>query len=728
MRGVSAKLAIPGGRLAGALLALALAGSLAAGAPAQTAPTGIDVSHWQGQIDWLRVGAAGTNFAFMKATEGTTFTDVTYPLNREGAGSVGMRIGAYHFARPAGASDAPVAASAIAQADAFVAYAQPAAGDLLPALDLESAGGLSVTRLTAWTQVWLDEVAARLGVRPIVYASPAFWKKYLGDTPVFASAGNPLWIAHWTAAALPILPGGGWGGAGWMFWQWSDCRHVAGISHCVDGDRFNGTNLAAAVISPYPTGTPVSSVRPTVVGTPQAGKLLAAVPGSWGGGKPASFIYQWQRCGAAGASCLPIVGATGETYTPAATDVGRTLLATVTAQTPGGAASTSSLPTLTVASSATPTPTPTPTTVAAPSAVKLPTITGTPQVGQVLTAQPGTWKGSPTAFAYQWRRCDAAGVTCAAITGAGTTTYTVTPGDIGALLSLVVTATGKGGSRSAISSATALVTAVPLPVPVVGSATADPTQAGAVSAVDGSATAGWQPGAFTQSATVTLAPSASRLALPGTSLSLGVSVPSPIPWPIDVQYAAAAPDAVPGFLPGAGTWQAVSELATPTLPEGQNTGAYRDTAGALHFLTRSPGRIALFAPGKWGDPRFVSSHAPNLALVNDFTVTRRADGSALIRGRVTLDTQGHLYVSLRTPHGQALLPQQGSRVGWWLQGLPTRTIQTLQLRPGAFPIRLTVPAGQIAATGQYALRLAAIDPYGRRAHLLVAIPQLGATR
>jgi hypothetical protein len=98
----------------------------------------------------------------------------------------------------------------------------------------------------------------------------------------------------------------------------------------------------------------------------------------------------------------------------------------------------------------------------------------------------------------------------------------------------------------------------------------------------------------------------------------------------------------------------------------------------------------------------------------------------LIRARVTLDTQAHLYVSVLTPGGQALLPQRGSRVGWWLQGLPTTTIQTLQLRPGAFPIRLTVPAGQIRLAGGYALRLAAIDPYGRRVHLVVAIPQLGA--
>src|SRR3954468_69457 len=88
-------------------------------AGAQTAPLGIDVSHWQGQIGWLQVGAAGYDFAFAKATEGTTYTDPTYGTNRAGAGAAGIKFGAYHFARPAAGSDAAAVASGIAQADAL---------------------------------------------------------------------------------------------------------------------------------------------------------------------------------------------------------------------------------------------------------------------------------------------------------------------------------------------------------------------------------------------------------------------------------------------------------------------------------------------------------------------------------------------------------------------------------------------------------------------------------
>ena len=68
------------------------------------------------------------------------------------------------------------------------------------------------------------------------------------------------------------------------------------------------------------------SSAPTVVGTAQAGAKLAGVPGVWNGGKPVTFTYQWQSCDAAGFTCTPIPGATLETYTPTATDVGHALV------------------------------------------------------------------------------------------------------------------------------------------------------------------------------------------------------------------------------------------------------------------------------------------------------------------------------------------------------------------------------------------------------------------
>lgn len=705
-------------RRAGAAVLVAIASCLAlAGASsAQPAPTGIDVSNWQGQIDWLQVGPAGYSFVFAKATEGTTFTDVTYPLNRSGASLTGLRFGAYHFAQPGGASDAAVVASATAQADAFLAVAQPQPGDLLPVLDLERTNGLSVPRLVMWTQAWLGQVVARLGAKPILYASPSFWKQALGDSPVFALAGHRLWIAHWTKATLPILPGAGWGGLGWSFWQWTNCLRVPGIRGCADGNRYNGADLGGVAVSPFPAGAPTSAAPPSVIGTPQTGRLLAALPGDWGGGKPVTFAYQWLRCDAAGSACAPIDGATRQTYTPAGVDVGRALAASVTAQAPGGAAVATSLPTLAVTGAGRG-------GAAAPVAIAAPAIQGLVQAGQALTASAGSWKGAPTAFAYQWRRCAPDGTACAALAGAAGTTYTITPGDVGSTISLVVTATGRGGSRSATSAPTAPVAAAPVPAPAIGSALAQPGQAGAVTTADQSVTVTWQPGALPVQAPVTLVSSASRLAVRGTAVTLGLGASVPLPWPVDVAYPAAAPELVPGFLPvTGGVWQPVAQLPSPLLPPEQEVGAYRDPAGGLHVLTRRPGRVALFAGGKWGDPRFVAAAPPRLTLLGTIAAAGRPDGTVIVYGRVTLDSQAHLYASIEAPGGRRLmLLSRGSRIGWWVEGGPAKTLQALQLRPGAIPIRIRLRAGLLRGKGPYTLRLTGLDPYGRRGRLAVRV-------
>ena len=110
--------------LAAALVAVALPG----GAAAATRAKGIDVSHWNGVIDWIRVAGSGYRFVFGKATEGFTLIDPTYSVNRAGTEGFGLRFGAYHFARPSGGSDAAAIASAVAQADHFVDVAQPQSG------------------------------------------------------------------------------------------------------------------------------------------------------------------------------------------------------------------------------------------------------------------------------------------------------------------------------------------------------------------------------------------------------------------------------------------------------------------------------------------------------------------------------------------------------------------------------------------------------------------------
>ena len=183
---------------------------------------------------------------------------------------------------------------------------------------------------------------------------------------------------------------------------------------------------------------------PAVTGSPQQGQVLSATSGSWSAIPVASYAIQWQRCNGSGSGCADILGATGPTYTVSAADIDATLRAVVTATNVAGPASAPSLPTAV----ATGPP-------AAPVNTTPPTVAGTAQTGQTLTASPGTWTGSqPIAFAYQWQRCDGTGGNCSDIAGAADTAYTLTAADVGSTLRVTVAASNaatNGAYRNAVT-------------------------------------------------------------------------------------------------------------------------------------------------------------------------------------------------------------------------------------------------------------------------------------
>lgn len=193
---------------------------------------GIDVSKWQGVIDWARVRAAGKHYAIAKATEGIGYEDPSYDRNKAGARANGLAVGAYHFARP-GTGNNPVR-----EADWFIATAGYERGMLIPALDLEVSGGLGATALTSWVKAWLGRVYERLGVRAMIYTSPSFWRNNMNDSRWFADNGyGILWVAHWNVAS-PSVPASNWGGRSWTFWQYSSQGRVPGIEGDVDLNRY----------------------------------------------------------------------------------------------------------------------------------------------------------------------------------------------------------------------------------------------------------------------------------------------------------------------------------------------------------------------------------------------------------------------------------------------------------------------------------------------------------
>lgn len=198
---------------------------------------GIDVSHWQGAIDWAKVKSAGKTFAIAKATEGVGFKDDRYDRNKAGAMGQGIKFGAYHFARPGN--------DPVKEADWFVNNAGMQHGMLIPTLDLERTGGLGTTALTNWVKSWVQRVDARLGVKPMIYVSPSFWRTYMGNTRWFADNGYAiLWVANWGVTS-PSVPGENWGGKSWTFWQYTSDGSVPGISGRVDLNRYRFSTFDA---------------------------------------------------------------------------------------------------------------------------------------------------------------------------------------------------------------------------------------------------------------------------------------------------------------------------------------------------------------------------------------------------------------------------------------------------------------------------------------------------
>ncbi|MDN3204816.1 glycoside hydrolase family 25 protein [Algoriphagus sediminis] len=190
---------------------------------------GIDVSHFQGDIDWNEIKEAGILFAYDKATQGETYVDPDYKENHIGAKNAGLVHGSYHFFM---SNDDP-----IKQAKLFLANALYEKGDLPPVLDLES-GGIKgeITREEFEKNVlaWLEYVEAELGVKPIVYTNHSFGDQYLSDGKL---AEYHLWVAEY-GVDKPKVPKV-WEEQGWLIWQRTERGTVEGAIGQVDHDLYN---------------------------------------------------------------------------------------------------------------------------------------------------------------------------------------------------------------------------------------------------------------------------------------------------------------------------------------------------------------------------------------------------------------------------------------------------------------------------------------------------------
>ncbi len=232
-----------------------------AAVPAATGITGIDIASYQhpngAAINWNQVRGAGHAFAYVKATEGTTYTNPYFAGDWSGAGGVGLLRGAYHYARP----KLPLS-TAVDQARYFVSRTGSMTGhnDLPPMLDLEdTASGLRAGDIVNWSRTWLAEVERLTGRRPIVYTGRWYWQGYLASSTGLHD--YRLWMSDYNNKPAPTATIPGWS---WTIWQYSSTGSVPGIVGNVDLNRYccSDANLRA-LAGPgtnQPAGNPFGSL------------------------------------------------------------------------------------------------------------------------------------------------------------------------------------------------------------------------------------------------------------------------------------------------------------------------------------------------------------------------------------------------------------------------------------------------------------------------------------
>lgn len=187
---------------------------------------GIDVSHYQGKINWDEVvHDSKAGYVYLKATEGTTIVDDTYARNFKECKRVSLKVGSYIFFHPQ--------YSAKAQFDKFVSVVDTRQQDLLPLVDAESMRGATISVFQQRLLELCMLLEKEYGKKPLIYTGQNFYNKYISGHAILAS--YPYFIAKYDTEP-PVLTDN----QDYLMWQYSAKGSVKGIRGYVDMSHFVG--------------------------------------------------------------------------------------------------------------------------------------------------------------------------------------------------------------------------------------------------------------------------------------------------------------------------------------------------------------------------------------------------------------------------------------------------------------------------------------------------------
>jgi len=193
---------------------------------------GIDVSRFQGTIDWAAVKATGSvDFVIAKATEGLSLVDDQFARNLSVCKERGIPIGAYHFFHPH--SDPK------AQADHFLSVVDVDDLDILPAVDVELSDNVAQAGIVQALSTFIQAIEKKTnGKRMLLYTFYSFWNDTMHGSDAFS--GHPLWLAEYNQDPSPTLP---LGFSNYAIWQYSKTGNIDGIAGDVDLNRLSSDSL-----------------------------------------------------------------------------------------------------------------------------------------------------------------------------------------------------------------------------------------------------------------------------------------------------------------------------------------------------------------------------------------------------------------------------------------------------------------------------------------------------
>lgn len=246
--------------------------SLAFGPSSSTIYQGIDVSSWQGNINFAQVKNAGIDIVYIKSSEGVSYIDPYFERNYQNAKANGLKVGFYHYVT------ARTVEEARNQANFFAKVISGKEPDCKLAMDFESFGNLSVNQINEISKVFLETLQNATNKEVLIYSNSYTARTILSsDLAIY-----PLWVANYGVSE----PGGNDKWNTWVGWQYTSTGRVTGISGNVDRDKFTDGVLLSNT-SPIPTpdspSTPEEPIENgTIIYTVKSGDTLSKIAREYG--------------------------------------------------------------------------------------------------------------------------------------------------------------------------------------------------------------------------------------------------------------------------------------------------------------------------------------------------------------------------------------------------------------------------------------------------------------